>query len=212
MNEVVFKTLKEKDFIIKPYLIRIAKELNLSLNEFILLIYFYNQEEPLLNMEQINKSFGISEEETMEAFTRLTAINLIDVRVIKDDKGIKKEVISLDNIIKTVTTDITKNIKSKEDNTIYSEFESEFGRPLSRMEYEIINDWLDNNINTELIMEALRLAVYNGTINFRYISAILTDWQRKGYKSKNDLSEGLKNTNEEKSLTDLFESNWLDEN
>lgn len=212
MNEVVFNTLKEKDFIVKPFLIKITKELNLSLNEFMLLIYFYNQEEPILNIEHINKTMGIKEEEIMESFTRLTAINLIEVKMIKDDKGIKKEVISLDNIIKNVTADITKNIKTKEDNTIYSEFESEFGRPLSRMEYEIINDWLGNNTNTELILEALRLAVYNGTLNFRYISAILTDWRKKGYKSKSDLSTGLKNTNEDKSLTDLLESDWLNEN
>lgn len=212
MNDIVFKTLKEKDYIIKPYLIRIAKELNLSLNEFILLIYFYNQEEPVLNIEQIKNSTSISEEEIMASFTRLTAINIIDVKMLKDDKGIKKEVISLDNIIRTITTDITKDIKNKEESTIYSEFESEFGRPLSRMEYEIINDWLDSKINPELIMEALRLAVYNGTLNFRYISAILTDWQKKGYKSKSDLSKGLKTTNDDNSLTDLLESNWLDEN
>ena len=40
MNEVVFKTLKEKDFIIKNFLIKVALELKLSLNETILLVYF----------------------------------------------------------------------------------------------------------------------------------------------------------------------------
>ena len=43
MNEVVFKTLKEKDFIIKNYLIKVALELKLSLNETLLLVYFMNQ-------------------------------------------------------------------------------------------------------------------------------------------------------------------------
>lgn len=212
MNEVVFKTLREKDFIIKPYLVRMAHELNLSLNEFILLIYFYNQEEPIFNVEQIAKSTGIKCEEIMEAFTRLTSINLIEVKMIKTSDGIKKEIISLDNIIKSVTSDITKNIKLQEDNTLYSEFENNFGRPLSRMEYEIINDWLERNINTELILEALRIAVYNGTINFRYISAILNDWQKKGFKTKNDLSVGLKGETEGNTLIDLFNSNWIDGN
>ena len=56
MNEVVFKTLKEKDFIIKNFLIKVALELKLSLNETILLVYFMNQEEPTLNIENITSN------------------------------------------------------------------------------------------------------------------------------------------------------------
>ena len=40
MNEVVFKTLKEKDFIVKNYLLKVAADLKLTLNDTLLLIYF----------------------------------------------------------------------------------------------------------------------------------------------------------------------------
>ena len=45
MNEVVFKTLKEKDFILKTFLIKLGIELNLTLDDFLLIVYFMNQEE-----------------------------------------------------------------------------------------------------------------------------------------------------------------------
>lgn len=83
MNEVVFKTLKEKDFIIKNFLIKVALELKLSLNETILLVYFMNQEEPTLNIENITSNVYLNEEEIMQAYSRLIGINLVTVKVIK---------------------------------------------------------------------------------------------------------------------------------
>ena len=43
MNDLVFNTLKEKDFIVKSYLLKVSVSLNLNLNDFILLIYFVNK-------------------------------------------------------------------------------------------------------------------------------------------------------------------------
>jgi DNA replication protein len=211
MEDVVFKTLKAKDFVIKNYIIKIAKELNLSLNEFILLIYFYNQEEPVLDIETISSTTSLTESEIMESFARLNGIKLIDIIIMKDEKGVRKEVISLDNITKQAASEITKNIKIREEKDIYAQFESEFGRPLRRTEYEIINDWLNTNIPTDLILEALKLAVYNGALSLRYINTILLDWKKKGYKNKTDLSVGLKSASENNILSDLFDSDWFDE-
>ena len=100
MNELVFNTLKEKDFIIKSYLLKVAISLNLDLNDFILLVYLTNQEEPSLNIENIKKYTYLSEDAIMESYTKLLAINLIEVTMKKDGNGLVREVINLDNIIK----------------------------------------------------------------------------------------------------------------
>lgn len=212
MDEIVFKTLKAKDYIIKNYIIKIAKELNLSLNEFILLIYFYNQEEPVLDCAAISKSTSMTEEEIMEAFSRLNGIKLIDIIIMKDEKGVRKETISLDNIIKEAANEITQSIKTVEESDIYSKFEADFGRPLRRTEYEIINEWIEDGFSKELILEALHQAVYNGALSLRYISAILLDWKKKGYKTKDEISTGLKSDTDSNMLIDLFDSDWLNEN
>ena len=111
MNDLVFNTLKEKDFIVKSYLLKVSVSLNLNLNDFILLIYFTNQEEPTLNIDNIKKYTYLTEEAIMESYTKLIAINLIEITMKKDGNGLVHEVINLDNIIKSVTSDITREHK-----------------------------------------------------------------------------------------------------
>lgn len=211
MNEVVFKTLKEKDFIVKNFLIKVAKELNLSLNETILLIYFMNQEEPTLNIENITSNMYLTEEETVEAFSRLVSINLISVNVIKKEDGTRVEVISLDNIIKQATTDITKRHTSSEKDNLFNVFEREFARPLSTMEFEIINEWLNEGFSKEMIIEALKESVYNGYHSLKNIASQLTYWKEKGYKNRSDIAKGLRSESDNSVLSELFDYNWLDE-
>lgn len=211
MNEVVFKTLKEKDFIVKNFLIKVAIELKLSLNETVLLIYFMNQEEPTLNIENITSNMYLTENEIMEAFSRLVSINLISINVIKKEDGTRVEVISLDNIIKQATTDITKKHASREKDNLFNVFEREFARPLSTMEFEIINEWLNEGFSKEMIIEALKESVYNGYHSLKNISSQLLYWKEKGYKNKSDITKGLRSESDNSVLTELFDYNWLDE-
>lgn len=62
---------------------------------------------------------------------------------------------------------------------LFQLFEQEFGRPLSPMEYETINGWLDQDgYAEELIRFALKESVFAGKLHFRYIDRILLDWSR----------------------------------
>lgn len=210
MNELVFNTLKEKDFIIKSYLLKVAISLNLDLNDFILLVYLTNQEEPSLNIENIKKYTYLGEDAIMESYTKLLAINLIEVTMKKDGNGLVREVINLDNIIKNITSDITREHKQSEKTNLFSLFEREFVRPLSPMEYEIINEWIRSGISEELISEALKEAIFNGVKSLRYIDKILISWKDKGYKSASDVRSSFKKE-DESSNTELFSYNWLED-
>ena len=211
MNEVVFNTLKGKDFVVKNFLIKVATELKLSLNETLLLIYFLNQEEPTLNIQNITSNIYLSEEEIMASFTRLMSINLISVEVIKMRDGTRSEIISLDNIFKHVTSEITKSHQESQKENLFDVFESEYGRPLTPMEFELINDWLNQGIDESLIIAALKESTYNGVKSLRYITKILLSWQEKGYKTKEDINKSQKAENSDSLLTDLFDYNWLDD-
>ncbi|MBW7453480.1 DnaD domain protein [Paenibacillus sepulcri] len=62
---------------------------------------------------------------------------------------------------------------------LFSVFEQEFGRPLSPMECETISAWLDqDHYAEELILFALKEAVFAGKLHFRYIDRILIEWSR----------------------------------
>ena len=211
MNEVVFKTLKNKDFIIKNYIFRVALELDLSISELILLIYFMNQEEPTFNIRLIKSQTYLSEEQALEAFQRLQGIGVIDVTVEKSEDGTYKEIVSLDNLIKQVTSEITSTHKNDKKNDIYTKFEEEFGRPISPLEIEMINSWIKNGTELELIEEALKEAIYNGAKNLKYIEKILYNWNSKGYKTVLDVKKGIKQESELEKTKELFDYNWLDE-
>ena len=108
--------------------------MNLSLNEAILIIYFMNQETPILDIDNIKSEAYLSEEEIMEAYEKLVTLGIIETQIVNQN-GIREEIISLDGIIKSVSQDITKEGKKKLTVDLFQKFEEEFGRPLSPMEY-----------------------------------------------------------------------------
>lgn len=70
---------------------------------------------------------------------------------------------------------------------MFSIVEKEFGRPLSPMECETISGWLDQDkYPNELILMALKEAVFAGKVHFRYIDRILLEWSRNRVKNATD--------------------------
>lgn len=70
---------------------------------------------------------------------------------------------------------------------IFVIFEREFARPLSPMECETISGWVDQDGYPEdLILLALKEAVFAGKVHFRYIDRILLEWSRNRVKTVED--------------------------
>ena len=212
-NEVIYNIIKNKDYIIRPFLFKIIKENNLDINETLLLIYLTNQEHPELDLNLINQITSLDRNEIMAAFSSLTVKGLISTNISKDGDRVSEE-ISLDGIYKIAASNINKKVVKNTEKNIFELFESEFGRPLSPMEYEFINAWINSGMNEELIKEALKEATYNGVSNLRYIDKIIYEWTKKGYKTVEDVRNNRfkREEKEEKKDNFFFEYNWLDEN
>ena len=74
-----------------------------------------------------------------------------------------------------------------EDRNLFTIFEKEFGRPLSPMELETISGWVDQDrYPDELILLALKEAVFAGKVHFRYIDRILLEWSRNRVRTVQD--------------------------
>lgn len=69
---------------------------------------------------------------------------------------------------------------------LYRTFESEIGRPLSPIEAEKIGQWVEA-VGALLVREALRRAVLMGKINFRYMDAIILEWQKNNLRTLADV-------------------------
>lgn len=210
MNKQIELIIKKKDYVIKNFVFDIIKKLELSLNDSLLLIFFLNQEKPLLDLTLIKETIRLSEIEIMESFSNLSQKKLIKTDVIKVNDKIE-EIINTDNVYKLAYLNITENLKVETTTDIFSKFESEFGRTLSPMEYELINAWITTGINEELIIGALKEATYNGVNNLRYIDKIIYEWGKKGFKTMNDVNRHIKEKQEKEFIDDGFDYNWLED-
>ena len=202
---------KCKKFITNSLFIKKALSLKLTLEEFLMITYFDNDYNNYLNMEELSKNIGLSLDQCYEVFNSLLSKKLIDVKTSKDIEGRLIECVSLDRFYGEISEEEKEQKKSEIKTDIYAEFETEFGRTITSMEYEIINAWLSHNYSEELIIGALKEAVYNGVRNLRYIDKILYEWNKKGFKTMKDVNNHLENRERKKEDSELFDYNWLDD-
>lgn len=79
---------------------------------------------------------------------------------------------------------------------LFKSIENEFGRDLSQIEIETINQWIDvDKFDNNLIKLALRESVLNQVYNLKYIDRILLNWSKKNIKSPQQVDE-MKRKNE----------------
>ncbi len=188
--------IKEKDFVINSLILKNIKKFNITINDFLLILYFININTEL-NLELIKKYTSLSEKEILESFDNLISKGLIEVIMNKVNDKLTEE-ISLDILYSKLLIDVPE---VKKETDIYGAFESEFGRTLSPIEYETIGRWLENNVSEETIKSALKEAVLNGVSNLRYIDKIIYEWTKKKIKNKESNEEDIQ----------IFDYDWLDD-
>lgn len=209
-NSILEGLIKEKDYTFKKLLFKLIKDFDLSLEELLLLVYFINQDKPVFDIKKISLITYLSSNEIMAAFSSLTGKGLVSIKTSKEDGKIT-EVIDITNTYRAMVSDININLKKQTTTNIYTIFEKEFGRPLSPVEYEIIKAWITSGISEELIKGALKEAVFNNVRNLRYIDKILSEWEKKGFKSVDDVDSYLKKKESNNPKQELFDYNWLED-
>lgn len=209
-NSILEGLIKEKDYTFKKLLFKLIKDFDLTLEELLFLIYFINQDKPVFDIKKISIITYLDNNEIMSAFSSLTAKGLVSIKTSKEDGKIT-EIIDITNTYRAMVSDINVNIKKQTVTNIYTIFEKEFGRPLSPVEYEIIKAWITSGISEELIKGALKEAVFNNVRNLRYIDKILSEWEKKGFKSVDEVDSYLKKKEVNNPKQELFDYNWLED-
>lgn len=209
--------LSQRNIVIPMYIYRLFPRLNIDLDVFMFLMYLYNcGDKTIFDPQKISEDFGIDLEKVLYYIDKLSSNKLINFEIIKNDKNISEEYISLsyfyDKISLLLIEDANDSSNEQNNKNIFELIEKEFGRVLSPMEYEIIKAWNESNISDELIEEALREAVFNGVTNLRYIDKILYEWQKRGIKNKNDVEKNRQRTKKDNTeKMEIFEYNWLED-
>ncbi len=202
--------MKDKVLFFPTYALEAIQSFHLSYQEFLMVMYFWNFPDSTFDIIQISKEIKLAEEEIMQAFNSLLSKKILIMDVLKDGNGKRAEIVRLDPLYAKIDELCIEENKEQEKSDIYTIFEKEFGRPISSMEYEIIRAWLEKGFREELILGALKEAVYNGVNNLRYIDKILYEWQKKGFKTIEEVHNQI--ISKKETPKGLFDYNWLDDN
>ena len=220
-SSCLVEIFSDGNIVVPMYFFKRYKDLKVTLEEFVFLMYLYNLgNKYLFDPNKFSSDLNIDLSTVMNYISSLTDKRLIRVEVLKNDKGLMEEVVILDDFYKKLSliTIGEANNSSSVDSDIFSIIEKEFGRTLSPIEYEIIKAWLDNNMSEDLIKEAIKEATFNGVSNLRYIDKILYEWGKNGIKTVKDVENNMKKRNAKKKdevvdddLLDMVDWDWFDE-
>ncbi len=203
----VIDLIRNEPFYIPNILLKNYRKLNITDSELIVLVYLINTDISF-NPKQIAKDLNFDLSEIMNVITSLTEKGILKIDII--NKKVREEVINLEELYKKLGFIVVNDEIKENSNNIFDIFEKEFGRTLSPIDYEIITDW-QKNYNDEIILLALKEAVFNGVNNLRYIDKILIDWNKKGIKNEQDIINDRKNFQSKKQNKKLFDYDWLNE-
>ena len=210
MNSKVIDLLKSKNYVVSDFLIKNYKVWNLDVDEFIILIYLMNSSNLVCDYKLISSELGMDLELVMNKINELSIKKLLEIKLLKNSSNKLEEQISLDLLYNKVFMQII-DVKEEEDKSnIYSVFESELGRTLSPIEYELINGWLECNYKEEIILAALKEAVFHGVNNFRYIDRILFEWNKKGIDTVDKISKYKKEFRKDTNV-EVPDYDWLND-
>ena len=214
MNEVVTDILKEQPIVIPKVLLKYYTKLNITEEEFIILICIMNKGNKIVyDPGFFTEEIGMKPYRAMQILNDLSEKAIIEIKLENNPSGKKEEYIYLDLLYnKLFNIIIDKNHEATINTDLFTLFETELGRTISPMEVEIIKEWLHDGNSEELIKEALKEAIYNNARNLKYIDRILFNWRTKGINSKKDILEEKKNYRKTiKPKEPIYDYNWLED-
>ncbi|OCT12707.1 DNA replication protein DnaD [Paenibacillus pectinilyticus] len=197
VEAILLKSFQEGSVAVPSLLLKHYRGLNLSEVDVMTLIHFISFIEKERNnfptLDEIQERMSASPDMVITSVQKLIREQYITIDEETDEStGFRSEQYNLTPLYKKLANrvaeqqlqaiadaQLTQAPSDDRVKNIYTTIENEFARPLTPMELETISNWLDKDMyKEELIMTALKEAVFAGKVHFRYIDRILLDWSR----------------------------------
>ncbi|MDV7719104.1 DnaD domain protein [Pediococcus ethanolidurans] len=200
MNEVTRKFLNAGNTVVSNYLLSHFHQLGLTSDELVIYLIIEKQREQgdlFPSSKLISRETGLDESKVYELLHELIQNKFMEIKTVKHADGknydqynfdllFDKLLQSADNETETKKQQTQKNDRE----TVFKQIESEFGRPLSPIEYETINQWLtDDHYAPEMISLALKEAVLSQAYSLRYMDRILLNWEKRNLTTVNQVQK-----------------------
>ena len=178
------------------------KDIFKSADDFVIWQFIYLQNTTKMEdlaPSQIAAALNKTVAEVNSTISDLTAQGLLDMKTI--ELGNEIEVLfdaspvlaRLDQLQDQANTTPEKQASDNPIKTLVEDFERELGRMLSPFELEDLQQTIrEDQVDPDLVREALREAVFNGKTNWRYITSILRNWRREGITTVRQVEENRK--------------------
>ena len=162
-----------------------------SSEDFLVWQFFYLQNTTALgelSPSQIAEKIGKNVTEVNQAISRLTEKGLLQYRTIELNGEIEvifDATLALERLDQLFEKQAPNQVQSAPNDlkSLVDTFQQELGRLLSPFEIEDLEKSLkEDGTSADLIKEALREAVLNGKLNWKYIQAILRNWRHEGIR------------------------------
>lgn len=201
-----------KNYVINTCFLKVLVKSDISLSEFILLLYFLNHENPNFAPSKITRETGLSKNDILLAFDGLANKNLVNVKTSQSSDGKITEDIDLSGFYALVSDSTKASCSDRNDSTgeLRSSLKDISGKEMSDEDMIIVNSWLEMGYSKSTIIDAFKDAKYNGISNLRYIDKVLSEWKEKGIKNISDANEYIQKNTNQKSVN-LFDYDWLNE-
>lgn len=170
------------------------RKIGLSNEEFLLWLQLHRYVESgdtFPDLSKIADNMQYNQQEIYYLLNQLVQKQLIQIVSQKDARGMMHDSYDLTFIYQKLALLLTQKQQENQENQqqekisqLYQNFEAEFGRPLSPMEYQRIGQWLEEDkYQVELIQLALRESVLNQAYSLNYIDRVLLSWERKNIRT-----------------------------
>lgn len=186
---IVKEVLKKGNVSIPVILIENYAKLGLNEMEFMTLLHvsrFVEEGIVFPTPEEIVERMSINVEECSNILRNLVRSGFLIMKQMNESNYISEyysiEPIWDKLILQLSITEQEESVVANE--SLYTIFEQEFGRPLSPLECETLISWEEHEEHSHiLIKSALKEAVISGKLNFKYIDRILFEWKKNGIKT-----------------------------
>ncbi len=189
--------LRKRPVVIRRELLDHYVEMGLSESDLVILIkliYEYEHSNKQPSIEYLSKGTTLKEREVTSVIQRLIQLNMLDLTVQKDEEGRFAEFMNLDGFYQAFS-DVLKSQEAKKEEltdqeafkTLFNMIENAFGRPLSPIEIDTLNQWIDvDHHEISVIQAAVNEALSQEKMSFKYIDRILLNWKKNNVKTVED--------------------------
>ena len=216
-HDKLLETISSNNIIIPLYIYKYLPNLKIDSDTFIFLMYLYSKGNKIpFDINILSKEFYTDPKKIMQYISNLQGNRLIEIKVIKNDKGVMEEFIYLDFFYEKISMFIINALDTKQEkdekDEIFDILEKDVGLQLTMVEVEIVKAW---NYDIDVIKEAIKEAIKNNVANIRYIDKVLYNWSKKGYKTIQDVENNRKSFREKEpkkeEKIEIYDEDWLED-